>query len=353
MQDECLHPSGMNESEPASVYIGIASSEEGRRVNRSMWAWARVLSGLAILGVIGWRLGTGPFLHGVHAVDLRSVSLAAVITCATTAACAWRWQVVARGLGVELSLSHAIAAYYGSQFLNTVLPGGVLGDVHRGVDHGRATGHLGRGLRAVAWERIAGQLVQLIIAVLALAVLPSPVRSALPFFLACAAVVALMVAGVVRFAPRTGISRTAHAWRVAASDVRHGVLARRAWPAITAASLVAVVGHVSVFVVAAHAVGGNVSLRVLLPLALLVLVAAALPTNIGGWGPREGVAAWAFASAGQGVDHGIATATAFGVLLLIATSPGAIVVAATMRRRGAPPEQASTNDRRLVGARNS
>ena len=31
------------------------------------------------------------------------------------------------------------------------------------------------------------------------------------------------------------------------------------------------------------------SLRVLMPLALLVLVSAALPTNIGGWGPREGV----------------------------------------------------------------
>ena len=266
-------------------------------MNRSMWARARVLGGLAIVGVVGWRLGTGPFLDGLQAVDLRSITLAAVITCVTTAACAWRWQVVALGLGVELSLPRAIAAYYRSQFLNTVLPGGVLGDVHRGVDHGRATGDLSRGLRAVAWERIAGQIVQLIIAVLVLAVLPSPVRSALPLFLACTAVVALLVAGALRFAPRTGLSRTAHAWRVAASDVRHGLLARRAWPAITAASLIAVVGHVSVFVIAAHAVGAHVSLRVLMPLALLVLVSAALPTNIGGWGPREGVAAWAFASA--------------------------------------------------------
>jgi uncharacterized membrane protein YbhN (UPF0104 family) len=157
---------------------------------------------------------------------------------------------------------------------------------------------------------------------------------------------ALVLVGAVRFAPHGSASRTAHAWRVAVSDLRRGVVARRAWPAITAASLVAVVGHVSVFVVAAHAVGAEASLRVLLPLALLVLVAAAVPTNIGGWGPREGVAAWAFASAGQGADHGVATATAFGVLMVIATSPGALVVVAgtlRRRRRTQPREPAATN----------
>ena len=37
------------------------------------------------------------------------------------------------GCGVGLPLPSATAAYYRSQFLNTALPGGVLGDVHRGV----------------------------------------------------------------------------------------------------------------------------------------------------------------------------------------------------------------------------
>ena len=55
----------------------------------------------------------------------------------TTVCCAWRWTVVARGLGVRLSLPAAVAAYYRSLFLNLTLPGGVVGDVHRGVSHGR------------------------------------------------------------------------------------------------------------------------------------------------------------------------------------------------------------------------
>ena len=71
----------------------------------------------------------------------------------------------------------------------------------------------------------------------------------------------------------------------------------------------------------------------LLPLMVLALLAMALPLNIGGWGPREGAAAWAFASAGFGAHQGVATATAFGVLMLIATLPGAIVACAGVVRR--------------------
>ena len=310
-------------------------------MNRSGWAGARLIGGVAILAVIGWRVGTGPFLDGLRGLDPGSIALAVVITCATTAACAYRWQVIAHGLGVGFRLWWAIAAYYRSQFLNTVLPGGIVGDVHRGVDHGRTAGSISRGLRAVAWERIAGQVVQLSLTGAVLAVLPSPARSALPLVVAGAAVVVLAMAGTVRFAPRTGVSRSAHAWRVAASDMRHGLLTRGAWPVITVASLVAVAGHVSVFVIAAHAVGVGAPLRVLIPLALLVLVAASLPTNIGGWGPREGAAAWSFAGAGLGAGHGVATATAFGVLMVIATLPGAIVVVATVRRRHAASESAS------------
>ena len=64
---------------------------------------------------------------------------------------------MARGLGVDLPLRTAVAAYYRSVFLNLTLPGGVVGDVHRGVSQGRDAGDVGRGLRAVAWERAAGQ----------------------------------------------------------------------------------------------------------------------------------------------------------------------------------------------------
>ena len=56
----------------------------------------------------------------------------------TVAAAAWRWRILVRRLGLSLGWRESVAAYYRSQFLNTVLPGGVVGDVDRAVSHGRS-----------------------------------------------------------------------------------------------------------------------------------------------------------------------------------------------------------------------
>ena len=33
------------------------------------WTWARLVGGAAVIGVLTWRVGTGPFLDGVRSVD--------------------------------------------------------------------------------------------------------------------------------------------------------------------------------------------------------------------------------------------------------------------------------------------
>ncbi len=146
-------------------------------MSRTLWTSVRLLGGAAVLVVLLWRLGTGPFLDGVRTVDVRSLAAAAAIAALTTVCCAWRWRLVARGLGVDVPLRSAVVAYYRSQFLNMTLPGGVLGDVHRAVRHGRHVGDVGLGLRAVAWERSAAQVVQILVTMVVLLLLPSPVRS--------------------------------------------------------------------------------------------------------------------------------------------------------------------------------
>jgi hypothetical protein len=94
-----------------------------------------------------------------------------------------------------------------------------------------------------------------------------------------------------------------------------------------------IAGHVATFLVACLAVGVDASPGRLVAIALIAVVAGSIPLNIGGWGPREGAAAWAFATAGLGAATGIAASTAFGVLALIAVAPGAVVVAASALQR--------------------
>lgn len=345
------------------------------------WARARLLGGAVILLALVRTLGAGPFLDGVRTVDGWSLAAAIGIAAVTTVCCAWRWSLVARGLGVEVPLGPAIAAYYRSQFLNTVLPGGVLGDLHRGVSAGRDAGDVGRGLRAVGWERLAGQLVQAALAVLVLLALPSPVRSAMLALAAGVAALVLAAGGVAlggrsrrRRSGRLGsggrlpspgrlqspspwlpspgqASRRLRAVRAAGSDLRDGVFSRRAWPGIVAASVVVVAGHAATFLIAARAAGVSAPPATLLPLALLILLAMGIPANIGGWGPREGMAAWTFGAAGLGAAQGVATAVAYGVLALAANLPGALVLLAARLTRGQPrPGGTAQPGARLEGA---
>jgi uncharacterized membrane protein YbhN (UPF0104 family) len=244
----------------------------------------RIVIGVAVLTLLVWRLGTGPFVDGLRTVDATALVAGLLIGVPTTLCSAWRWSLVARGRGVDLSVREAVVAYYRSQFLNSTLPGGVLGDVHRATRH---------GLRPVALERLTGQGVQLALTALALLVLPSPVH------LPVAVLVAVCVVGLA-------------------------LLVRR--PLLVLASTLAIVGYVATFLVAAHTSGVDTSISRLLPLALVVLVAMSIPANIAGWGPREGVAAWAFAAAGLGASAGIATAVVYGVMSLVGTLPGAVVL---------------------------
>jgi uncharacterized membrane protein YbhN (UPF0104 family) len=296
------------------------------------WAWGRPAVAAATLAVLVWRLGTGPFLDGVRAVDAGALAAASGLAVLTTSCCAWRWRIVARGLGLDLSFGQAVAAYYRSLFLNVALPGGVVGDVHRGISHGRDSSDVGLGLRAVAWERSAGQAVQIALTVAVLLVAPSPVRAAMPLLALALLVAALAVALAARARPADAGSRWARLRGAAARDLREGLLARRAWPSIVLASALVVAGHTATFLIAAHAAGATASPSHLLPLALIVLLAGALP-NVGGWGPREGVTAWAFGAAGLGAGVGLATAVAYGVMVLVATLPGAAVLAVAWLRR--------------------
>ena len=270
-------------------------------MSQRWWAAVRVGGGVLVLGLLLWRVGTEPFVAGVRAVGPGSVAVAFVVVGGTTVCSAQRWRVVARGFDVFLQLPEAVAAYYRSQFLNSVLPGGVLGDVHRGWAH--------RTLRSVFWERVLGQSVQVTASLLvALVVWPTgsePSTATLAAASAVALVVLVVLFGVL---------------------IVRGLLRVEAVPAVVVTSVLASAGHVTLFLVAAKAAGVDAPMTTLVPIALAVLVVAALPLNVAGWGPREGAAAWAFAAAGLGAATGTTVAVAYGVLAFIGTLPGAVLL---------------------------
>jgi uncharacterized membrane protein YbhN (UPF0104 family) len=307
------------------------------------WAWIRGLGGLAVLGLLVWRVGSGPFLEGLQRVSGSALAVAAGLGALTTLCCAWRWRLVLAALGVKLPWRDAIAAYYRSLFLNATLPGGVVGDAHRAVRHGMDIGDVGLGVRAVVLERVAGLSVQVFLAVAVLWVFPSPARSFLPTVTVVVVATALTVVLVGRALPKLRWNANA-GWRRALAAVRGDfrvgpfdgarrnaiwkLFTGRTWMGILAASSGVVLGSLATFLLAARTAGAVAPLMQLVPLTMLALLAMGLPVNVAGWGAREGAAAWAFGAAGLTAAQGVATAVTYGVLVLAASLPGAVVLVA-------------------------
>lgn len=240
----------------------------------------RVAVSVAVLGLLAGRFGVDPFLEGVRAAGPVAIAVAGLITAGTTWCCAVRWTLVSARWGTPIPLRVAYKAYYRSQLINVTVPGGVVGDVHRGLRH---------GWRAVLGERAAGQAVQL--ALVGALLLPGPWRWA-----GLGVVLLLVVAGGV----------------------------------IALLSVLSTAGHLVVFLVAAGAAGAALPTTSLVTVGALVLLGSAIPLNVAGWGPREGVAAWAFTAFGSTAAVGLAVAVTFGVIATLATLPGV----AFLGRRG-------------------
>jgi glycosyltransferase 2 family protein len=283
-----------------------------------------------------WRFGADAFLDGVRRLDAGTVAVAVGVGVVTTVAAAWRWTVVARGIGLRVPLRSAVAAYYRSQLVNVTVPGGVVGDVERAVRHGRGSGALGASVRSVGWERFAGQAVQLALTAAMLLAVPSAFR-ALTGWVAVGLLSVVLAAAAASAAAawlgrRAFGGRLAAALQIAVSDLREGLLSRDTWPRVLVASVVVVAGHATVLAVAMRATGLDVGHSTLVPLALVVLAGAAVPANVAGWGPREGVAAWAFAATGLGATAGVTACAAYGALVLLAALPGAVVLLVQLLR---------------------
>lgn len=298
-----------------------------RTAARLLRGQAGTCVGVLILGFLLWRLGTGVLVDGVRRIDTSTVLVALGIGAVTTVFSAWRWQLVARGLRLRIPLGAAVADYYRALFLNAALPGGILGDVHRAVRHGRDAGDMRRSVKAVVLERVAGQIAMAVTAAVVLLTLPSPVRAEARAFAplvapAAAGALAVLVAVRMNRAP----SGRDGALRRALGEARRGLASRHSGPGVALSSAAVLAGHLLMFVVAARVGGSAAPVTVLLPLAVLALLAMALPLNVGGFGPREGATAWAFGAAGLGADTGVAVAVVYGVLSLVASLPGAAVL---------------------------
>ncbi|MCC5961265.1 MAG: flippase-like domain-containing protein [Rhodobacteraceae bacterium] len=295
----------------------------------------RLLASLAALGAVIWLVDPatlGPHLRGA---DMRWMALAVAVLGVQVVVSALRWQVTAQALGVRLPTLWAICEYHLSVLGNTVLPGGVLGDVGR-VARMRAHGGWRLAVGSVVIERLAGQVALACAAMLGVGwwALTQLGAAAVPVISLGVAVTVALIWGGVRFLPDAVRRAVAAAWFAPQFAL---------WQlGYTAVILCCNLGGVWA---AAQAVGVQLGLGAALFVIPLTLLAMLLPVSVNGWGLREGAALLLWPLVGVAGPQAVAASISFGLAALGAALL-AILPWAVQLGLGHRPAHATESDRK-------
>lgn len=264
---------------------------------------------------------------------------------------AFRWRLTAGALGQCIGRRQAIAEYFLSQFLNMTLPAGMLGDAGRALRMRGETGLVVSG-QAVFVERIMGQvaLCAALTVGLALVVLLGTGAGWPPwaFYLGLSVAMTAVVSGLGVRVVRRWPGRIGRLSQTAALVFQRGVFARGIWPGQVVLSLAILACNLGGFALCALATGTVLSPIAILSVVPLVLFTMVLPLSVGGWGLREGAAAALWPVIGASSESGVAASVAFGLVILVASLPGALTLLGPVQ-----PETSASRRKTMAGGARS
>src|SRR5258708_26624183 len=133
-------------------------NQESTRRSKQVWRYVRLIIGLVLVLLLIPTLANADFWNTLKSVNVPLVFLALFLSIASVASKAWRWGVVMRWRGINLSPRYLLLNYFIGMFFNNFLPSGMGGDVVRAYEAARDTGRGAESVTAVLIERGSGML---------------------------------------------------------------------------------------------------------------------------------------------------------------------------------------------------
>ncbi len=264
--------------------------------------------------------------------DPGGLTLAWVMLAATWFSQALRWRVITRALAQPLAYREAVLAVIVGQFFNQTLPSTVGGDGMRIWRARRAGLTLGGAVNSVLIDRGVAlvALLMLVAASLPLAEtrIADPLARAglwLVIGLGAAGLALVLVLDRVPLPAALRRLRLVGGVVALARDCRRVFLAPGTALAVLAVSLASHLVVVSAVFVLARALGVAAGFLDCLVLVPPVMMIAAVPLSIAGWGLREGAMVTAFGFVGVGAPEALAMSVLLGLTLLLVGAVGAPV----------------------------
>jgi uncharacterized membrane protein YbhN (UPF0104 family) len=315
----------------------IANLIRSAKPSTGRWLVRAGVSSLAF-GFFALHVESAQLIAALTSLSFPAVVAAALLAIVQLGLAAERWHCLNAGLGVAVSRPATLKIYARSLLIGALLPGSIGTDAARGWAIYQRTGDWMGSLAAIMLDRVIGLMVLAAMIVAGGVRLLHPWHEGLSQRLWMTAAVPLATGAMLSFLlPKSWvlIERWRHASKLQSLVGATLTMMRSPW---IAASLLLSSGAIhccSILAMYALAKGLGAPLC-LADAAVLVppiLLAAALPVSLAGWGIREGVAVVLFAQVGISSAQALAISIAFGVTALVPGLIGGISFVGERARR--------------------
>ncbi|MGE5274294.1 MAG: lysylphosphatidylglycerol synthase transmembrane domain-containing protein [Verrucomicrobiota bacterium] len=318
-----------------------------RRLAGSFWVRAFVSAGLLVLvssqidfGAIKSRLSGGSWWLFV---------LAAAVLFASFVVGGIRWHVFLRAAGIEATQRRAVDAYLIGTFTTNFLPTQIGGDVTRAL-YVTGRGRWARAATTVVVDRASALACMITVGWFLIVLDPGPVPGQLYAALGSATAAFVITVALLLLLPRIRAVRRLLPVRArpAAGEIR-AALAGCLNPSILGRTFVIGLGFQVLVYLAAWLVSRSISVD--FPASVLgatlapVLILAAAPVSIGGYGVREGSFVLLLGYAGIGATDAALFSLLQGASFALASLPGALVLLRSPRPAAASARPAEPENR--------
>ncbi len=317
---------------PEAAALTPAVDDASGAVPASRGRGLRMVLTVLLLLLIAWLVDLQAAMALFAEAQWRWVLLGLAIVQLQIVLSALRWQITAVRLGQELSVPHAVGEYYLATLANLSLPGGVTGDAAR-IYRNRYTAGAAASARSVVFERLAGQLALLLVAIVGWILWPSLMHGATPQasarILLLALGILILLVSISALAYRIAGGRVARFFRETGEALYRVWLADGQWRVQGLLSLAVVATYLAVFACSAMALHQALPLAGIISVIPLVLLSMVIPLSIGGWGIREAAAVSLWPLMGLSAEAAIGTSVLYGLISTLGSVPGALL---TLRR---------------------
>ena len=144
-----------------------------QREKKSRFFFVKIAVSVLLLAYVVWKsgldsaAGRASLLHTLSQVNCVWLAVSIALGVILTLISSWKWQILLRSKGIEVSMARLLLFYFIGRFFNMFLPSAVGGDVVRVWELSRHSGEKYEALASVLVERLSGMATLVLLSAVA------------------------------------------------------------------------------------------------------------------------------------------------------------------------------------------